>query len=192
MEPIILDMVKFSKIGFFIIVSSFVLCCKSSIYTYYCKENNMSFQMIEKDTCDILVIGTNDSIYLPCSNGQYMGLQFYTKEDSNIVFFELTNSYPVVYRYVEDRYKIKLIQFDHYKDMSREYNKLYDAHNIVFRYAGKKYDNPYENRRECKDIVKELCFDNHCLSFFGNGDQGRYTFSVFRDTTYISLLEPSK
>ena len=57
-------------------ISVLVSCQLPATYTYYCKERDFSFKMIEEDTIDILVFGDRDSVFFPPAKGQYLGLQF--------------------------------------------------------------------------------------------------------------------
>lgn len=177
-------MVRFSKIFVIIFICSFFLCCRSGVYTYYCKENDLLFQMIEKDTFDVLVIGNKDSIFLPCSNGQYLGLQFYMPADSDVVYFELTPSYPIVYRYVESKNKINFIQSDITKEV------VYDNSCKIFKYVDTRFLDPASENEMYTKHNKEICVDSNYWKFYGGCDQGKYVFGVMRGNKFISTLEP--
>ena len=74
---------------FFLMVILYVIVrCRrhSGVYTYHCKEIDFTFQVLEKDTCDVLVLGDGgDSIFYQAPyNGGYLGIDFFLSVDSNI------------------------------------------------------------------------------------------------------------
>ena len=187
-ERVVLNMTKYILFIFIILViSSAFISCGASVHTYYFKDKDLKFKIIEKDTFHILVLDDNDSIYLPGGpSGQYMGLEFYIPEDSNIVYIELGSPIPIVYKFVENKYKIRLIQHDIYKDEG----EWYDYSHKVYKYAvGNKYIDPYFEPKRYSKLVGELSLDG-CWGFFGDSDQGRYTFGVMRGKKYYGVLEP--
>jgi len=63
---------------FFLMVILYVIVrCRrhSGVYTYHCKEIGFTFQVLEKDTCDVLVLGgSGDPIFYQAPyNGEYLG-----------------------------------------------------------------------------------------------------------------------
>ena len=110
----------------FIVLSIFVSCHMTNVHTYYCKDRDITFSTIEHDSIDILVFDNSDSIYLPGANGHYLGLQFHIHEDSDIVYFEINNNRPRIYRYIENKYKIKFVYYDYiYGKVDKSY---FDKH----------------------------------------------------------------
>ena len=70
-----------------VILSVIVRCRRhSGVYTYHCKEIDFTFQVLEKDTYDVLVLGDGgDSIFYQAPyNGGYLGIDFFLSVDSNI------------------------------------------------------------------------------------------------------------
>ena len=60
----------------------------------------------------------------------------------------------------------------------------------VYKYAvGNKYIDPYFEPRLYSKLVGELSLDG-CWGFFGDSDQGRYTFNVMHGKKYYGVLEP--
>lgn len=81
----------------------------SGVYTYYLKEMDFRFQVIEKDTCDVLVLGNSDSIFFSHPlNGNYLGIEFFLSVDSNIIY--LGPYFPIIYHQVERKYVTKKIR----------------------------------------------------------------------------------
>ena len=77
----------------------------SDVHTYYCKDIDYTFMVLEKDTCNVLVFGNGDSVfYAPPLYGDYLGIDFYLSVDSNIVY--LGSHFPIIYNIVENNYKI--------------------------------------------------------------------------------------
>ena len=69
-----------------------------------------------------MVFDDSDSIYLPRANGHYLGLQFHISEDSDVVYFDINDEIPHIYRYVENKYKIKFIKYDNiYGNVDKSY-----------------------------------------------------------------------
>ncbi len=153
-------------------ISVLVSCQLPATYTYYCKERDFSFKMIEEDTIDILVFGDRDSVFLPPAKGQYIGLQFHIPEKSDTIYFELTSGYPFIYKYVENKYTIKFLHFD------------YKYGNAEQRYLTMVADD--EELHTYLDALD----NHHSWGFYGGCDQGRYTFSVWNDSVYVGVLDP--
>ena len=81
----------------------------SSVYTYYFKEIDFRFQVIEKDTCDVLVLGESDSIfYSHPYNGNYLGVEFFLSIDSNVIY--LGPYFPTIYHQTNGKYLIRSIK----------------------------------------------------------------------------------
>ena len=81
---------------------------QSDVYTYYCKNIDFTFRILEKDTCDVLTLGEGDSIYYAAPyNGGYCGIEFFLSIDSNVVY--LGPNFPTIYNKVETYYQIKNI-----------------------------------------------------------------------------------
>lgn len=97
----------------FVLFVGVLISCHRSEYTYYCKEMDFTFRILEKDSIDILVFDDNDSVFLPKANGQYLGLQFYIPEDSNIIYYEKSSFFFPIYRYAENKYKIQFVKSDY-------------------------------------------------------------------------------
>ena len=102
-----------------------VITChhNSGVYTYYFKEMDFRFQILEKDTCDVLVLGDGDSIfYSHPLNGNYLGIEFFLSVDSDKIF--LGPYFPIIYHQVGKKYmteKIKLTLDSN--DVYSPYNK---------------------------------------------------------------------
>lgn len=157
----------------------------SEVYTYYCKEVNLTFQVLEKDTFHILVFDDKDSVFIPRrTSGQYLGVQFYIPEESNEIYFEMTAFCSTVYRYVENKYKIKFVQADLLKEVPNHNDCKH------FRFVGAKFINPYIEIEQYKKHVHELCVDSSFWGIYGDCDQGKYTFGVMRGKKYYGSLEP--
>lgn len=160
------------KILFLLTVSLFLSCYKPNVYTYNCSERNISFKIIEADSFDVLVVDESDSIYLSSAKGQYIGLQFHISEDSDIIYFEQTNHYPFINRYVENKYMIKLLELDYiYGEVQHKYLMM----NL--------------NDKELKECLEALN-NHHYWGIYGGCDQGRYTFGLWHDSLYMGTLEP--
>lgn len=94
-----------------VILSVIVRCRRhSGVYTYHCKEIGFTFQVLEKGTCDVLVLGgSGDSIFYQAPyNGGYLGIDFFLSVDSNIIY--LSPYFPVIYNKVEKKYKMQSIK----------------------------------------------------------------------------------
>lgn len=93
-----------------IICYMFITCRNHNrLYTYYCKQIDFKFQIIEKDTCDILVFGDNDSIFYSAPyNGNYLGVDFLLSVDSNTIY--LGPYFPTIYHQISKNYHIKRIK----------------------------------------------------------------------------------
>ena len=67
-------------IFFLMVILSVIVRCRrhSDVYTYHCKEIDFTFQVLEKDTYDVLVLGDGgDSIFYQAPyNGGYLGIDF--------------------------------------------------------------------------------------------------------------------
>ena len=126
----------------------------SSVYTYYFKEMDFRFQVIEKDTCDVLVLGDSDSIFFSHPlNGNYLGIEFFLSVDSSIIY--LGPYFPIIYNQVERKYVTKKI--------TRSFE---DTDNYE----------PYKNEKY--------------WGFYGECDQGKYTFGIMRNKRFYRSLEP--
>lgn len=78
-------------------------------YTYYFKETNFTFQILEKNKYDVLILGDCDSIYFQAPYyGEYLGIDFFVSKDSNIVY--LGPGFPTIYNKVNKKYKLKSIK----------------------------------------------------------------------------------
>ena len=164
----------------------FASCRWSNVHTYYFKDRDLKFKMVEKDTFSIMVLDDIDSIYISKrSNGEYLGIEFFIPNDSDIVYFKIGPNVPIVYKFVENKYKIRFVQFDDYKD--GVYN---DISHEVFKKTGNKYINPYFEPEQYNKLVGELSFDDNYWGFYGDCDQGSYTFGVMRGDIYCGVLEP--
>lgn len=107
---------------FFTTITILFSCHGPRIHTYYCKERDISFKIIESDSADIIVFNDSDSIFLSSANGDYLGLQFHIPEDTNIVYFEINDGYPTIYRCVEKNNKILITHFNHlYGNVDKSY-----------------------------------------------------------------------
>jgi len=99
-------------IFFLMVILSVIVRCRrhSGVYTYHCKEIDFTFQVLEKDTCDVLVLGgSGDSIFYQAPyNGGYLGIDFFLSVDSNIIY--LSPYFPVIYNKVEKKYKMQSIK----------------------------------------------------------------------------------
>lgn len=98
---------------FFLMAILYVIvrCCRhSGVYTYHCKEIDFTFQVLEKDTCDVLVLGDGgDSIFYQAPyNGGYLGIDFFLSVDSNIIY--LSPYFPIIYNKVTKKYKMQSIK----------------------------------------------------------------------------------
>lgn len=48
---------------------------------------NFTFQILNKDTCDVLVLDGSDSIFYQATyNGGYLGIEFFKSADSNVIY----------------------------------------------------------------------------------------------------------
>lgn len=178
---------SFKNIIYSISLYLIISCNFQSSRTYYCKGLDLHLRIVEKDSIDILIFDETDSILIPSRKGQYIGLQFFIKKGSDSLFFELTPSVPVVYKYVENKYKIKFVQFEDFRKDYSDQKLFYAAKNMIYRNAGTKYVNPYLGMSKA---TEEFCFDNRYWGFYGDSDQGRYTISAVRDSAYYEILEP--
>ena len=110
-------MVKIKK-PYFIILAVFLLTIcsicymaikchhRSGIYTYYFKDIDFKFQVLEKDTCDVLILSDGDSVfYSQPLNGDYLGVDFFLSVDSNVVC--LGPNFPIIYHMTENKYVIR-------------------------------------------------------------------------------------
>nr|WP_288282079.1 hypothetical protein [uncultured Prevotella sp.] len=173
------------------VICLFVVCTIASCYwgnacTYYLKDRDLTFKIIEKDSFSILVLDDTDSIFMPKRlNGHFLGVEFFIPNDSDIVYFKIGRSVPIVYKWVENKYKIKFVQFDNYRDGVYD-----DISHMVFKNAGNKFINPYQENEEYSKLTGELSFDDNYWGFYGGCDQGRYTFGVMRGNKDYGLLEP--
>ena len=80
----------------------------SGVYTYCLREIDFKFQVLEKDTCDVLIFGGGDSVfYSHPLNGTYLGIEFFLSNDSNIIY--LGPYFPIKYHQTENKYVIKSI-----------------------------------------------------------------------------------
>lgn len=80
----------------------------SGVYTYNLREIDFKFQVLEKDTCDVLIFGKGDSVfYSHPLNGTYLGIEFFLSVDSNIIY--LGPYFPIKYHQTENKYDIKII-----------------------------------------------------------------------------------
>lgn len=93
------------------VISYVIVRCRrhSGVYTYHCKEIDFTFQVLEKDTCDVLVLGDGgDSIFYQAPyNGGYLGIDFFLSVDSNIIY--LSPYFPIIYNKVTKKYKMQSI-----------------------------------------------------------------------------------
>ena len=88
-------------------------CCPRplNVYTYYCKEIDYTFKVVEKDTCDVLVFADGDSVFYPRPyNGGYCGIEFYLSVDSNRIY--LGPHFPTVYDFKENKCKLGFIEIE--------------------------------------------------------------------------------
>lgn len=77
----------------------------SSVYTYYLKDIDFKFWVLENDTCDVLVLSDGDSIYYSHPyNGNYLGVEFFLSVDSNVVY--LGPYFPNIYHMTGKKYVI--------------------------------------------------------------------------------------
>lgn len=94
------------------VISYVIVRCRrhSGVYTYHCKEIDFTFQVLEKDTCDVLVLGDGgDSIFYQAPyNGGYLGIDFFLSVDSNIIY--LSPYFPIIYNKVTKKYKMQSIK----------------------------------------------------------------------------------
>ena len=73
------------------VICLFVVCTIASCYwgnacTYYLKDRDLTFKIIEKDSFSILVLDDTDSIFMPKRlNGHFLGVEFFIPNDSDIV-----------------------------------------------------------------------------------------------------------
>lgn len=67
-------------------VTLLLVSCGRSHFTYYLKERNYTFSVEERDKETILVLGEGDSIFFNSRRGQYLGVEFYLNDTSNIVY----------------------------------------------------------------------------------------------------------
>ncbi len=96
------------KIVLCCIISSLTSCFVSDVHTYYFKDLDYTFKIIEKDTCDVLVFADGDSVFYPRPyNGGYCGIEFYLSVDSNRIY--LGPHFPTVYDFKEKKYKLNFI-----------------------------------------------------------------------------------
>ena len=159
-------------------------CYLGGVYTYYCKSMNFTFQLLERDTFNILVFNHKDSVFIPgSSSGQYLGIQFYMPENSNVIYFEMTPFCSKIYRYVENTCKIKFVQSDLLRGAENNDSCKY------FRFVETRFINPYMEIELYNKYDSELCVDSNFWGFYGGCDQGRYTFSVLRGNQYYDTLE---
>ena len=78
----------------------------SGIYTYCFKDINFKFQIVEKDSCDILIFGDGDSIfYSHPLNGDYLGVEFFLSVDSDVI--NLGPYFPQISHLKEKKYAIR-------------------------------------------------------------------------------------
>ena len=83
----------------------------SGVYTYYCKEMNFTFQILNKDTCDVLVLDGSDSIFYQATyNGGYLGIEFFKSADADSNVIYLGPYFPAIYNQFNKKYKIKIIK----------------------------------------------------------------------------------
>ncbi len=96
----------------FFSIDSIVMCRRhSGVYTYYCKDIDYTFMVLEKGASDVLVFGKGDSVfYAPPLHGDYLGIEFYLSVDSNTVY--LGPHFPKIYNIVENRFKIIPIKLE--------------------------------------------------------------------------------
>lgn len=117
---------------------SILLCASCSrplrIYTYYCKEIDYTFKIVEKDTCDVLVLADGDSVfYYRPYNGGYCGIEFFLSVDSNRVYFG--PEFPTVYCYKENKYKFEFI-VEVEDDLTTDVYEPFEAGNYWGFYGG--------------------------------------------------------
>ena len=87
-------------------LSLLLVGCGRSHFTYYLKERNYTFSVEEKEKETILVLGEGDSIFFNSRRGQYLGIEFYLNDTSNIVYLPPDFSF---HRIVKKNFKYKQI-----------------------------------------------------------------------------------
>jgi len=152
------------------IIGIFVVACNRAlrfdVHTYYCKGRDITFKYLEKDTFDVLVFDDSDSIYIGKNfRGYYTGIQFHIPEDSDIIYFE-DGAFQDIYRYVENKYKIKLLKFGIYGKEEHRYLIDFDEKDL------QEYFDALDN--------------HHAWGFYGGG----WEFAVFHDSLYLGSLYP--
>lgn len=97
---------KTIKLYLVVWVTLLLVSCGRSHFTYYLKERNYTFSVEEKDKETILVLGEGDSIFFNSRRGQYLGVEFYLNDTSNIVYLPPDFSF---HRIVKKNFKYKQI-----------------------------------------------------------------------------------
>lgn len=97
---------KTIKLYLTVCVTFLLVACGRSHFTYYLKERNYTFSVEEKEKETILVLGEGDSIFFNSRRGQYIGVEFYLNDTSNIVYLSPNFSF---HRIVKKNFKYKLI-----------------------------------------------------------------------------------
>lgn len=94
----------------------------SDVYTYYFKDADFKFQILEKDTCDVLILNDGDSIFYSRQKGNYLGVEFFLPVDSNVVY--LGPYFPKIYHMKGKNYVINkselIIGGDSYSSFENE------------------------------------------------------------------------
>ena len=85
-------------------VTLLLVACGRSHFTYYLKERNYTFSVEEKDKETILGLGEGDSIFFNSRRGQYLGVEVYLNDTSDIVYLPAHFSY---HRIVKKNFKYK-------------------------------------------------------------------------------------
>ena len=125
-----MNLLKFSFS--FVLIELLISCYASDVHTYYCKELDYTFKMIEKDTFDVLVLGEGDSVFYSHSdNGDYLWISFYLSPDSNLVYFD-PSSTEICHRFVEHTLKFTFLKRN--KDFTFDYSP-YET-NAYWRFYG--------------------------------------------------------
>ena len=115
-------------------IGNMVMCRPhSDVHTYYCKDIDYTFMILEKDTCDVLVFGNGDSVfYAPPLYGDYLGIEFFLSIDSNTIY--LGPYFPTVYRHVVKNYKIKSLKMD--IRINKDYYEPYHNNDKYWEFYG--------------------------------------------------------
>lgn len=83
----------------------------SGVYTYYLKEANYKFQIVEEESYDIMIFDDSDSIYYSHpSSGGYCSMDFFLSVDSNTIY--LGFHFPDLYHQTANKYIIKSITWN--------------------------------------------------------------------------------